>query len=111
MSSSKESYLFLIFPLADSVEEHLLSVFVLLKYWKIIIISSSCVLFLNIYLFIWLHWVLVVACGIFVAARGLLSGCGAWALERAGLVAPWHVGFESPDQGSKLRPLHWKADS
>ena len=48
-------------------------------------------LFLN--LFIWLHQVLVVECGIFVAAlrlfiteRGLLSSCGAWALECAGSV-------------------------
>ena len=34
---------------------------------------------LNIYLFIWLHWV-------FVAALGLLSSCGVWALECMGSV-------------------------
>ena len=54
----------------------------------------------NIYLFIWLCWVLVAARGIFVAACGIfrcgtrtlrcstwaLSGFGAWALELAGSV-------------------------
>ena len=46
-----------------------------------------------IYLFNWLHWVLVVAHGIFlaarglfVAARGLLSSCAVQALERVGSV-------------------------
>ena len=34
---------------------------------------------LFIYLFIWLHQVLVAACGIFIAACGLLSSCGTWA--------------------------------
>ena len=75
--------------------------------------------YLFVYLFIWLHRVLVEAHGIFAAACGIfhcgvqalrcgtqsslllwrtgsrargLSSCGAWALERAGLVAPWHVG-------------------
>ena len=64
-----------------------------------------------------------------MAARGLLSSCGAripehaglvvvaagglfsfdaQAVERVGLVAPWHVGS---DQGLNPRPLHWKADS
>ena len=60
-----------------------------------------------IYLFIWLHRVLDVACGLFFAVCGLLSCCGTWgsvvvahrlsscgvrALECMGLVAPWHVG-------------------
>ena len=40
-----------------------------------------------------------------------LSSCGTQALERAGLVAPWHVGSQFPDQGWNPRPLHWKADS
>ena len=35
-----------------------------------------------------------------------LSSCGA-----RGLVAPWHVGSQFPDQGWNLRPLHCKADS
>ena len=34
--------------------------------------------FLKKYLFIWLHWILVAACRIFVAAHGQ-SSCGAWA--------------------------------
>ena len=42
-------------------------------------------LFLNIYLFIWLCWVLVVACV--------------------------HVGSQFPNQGSNPSPLHCKADS
>ena len=57
-------------------------------------------LFLN--LFIWLHQVLVVECGIFVAAlrlfiteRGLLSSCGAWALECTGSVVATR-GFSCP---------------
>ena len=41
---------------------------------------------MEIYLFIWLHWVLVVACKILVVA------CGTW----------------FPDQGSNPRPLHWE---
>ena len=51
----------------------------------------ACTIF-NIYLFIWLHRVLVAARGIFIVVRRFLSSCGAWALKRAGLVAPRHVG-------------------
>ena len=61
------------------------------------ITRASCFLFgfflIFIYLIIWLHWVLVVACRIFTAAHRLLSSCGACALELTGsVVAPWHVG-------------------
>ena len=47
-------------------------------------------------------------------------GCscgGAWGMRGLGscggkLSHPmWHVGFQFPDQGSNLCPLHWKADS
>ena len=44
-------------------------------------------LFLNkfIYLFIWLHWVLVAACGLsLVAARGVTLSCGARVSHRGG---------------------------
>ena len=61
-------------------------------------------LFLNIYLFIWLHWVLVAVCGIFivtcgifiavrglfVAAHGLLSSCVTQALDCIGSVVVAH---------------------
>ena len=61
--------------------------------------------FLKIYLFIlfyfWLRWVLVVACGIFVEARGIFC-CSAWAslqfwrvgflFSSCGVKAPEHVG-------------------
>ena len=44
--------------------------------------------FLSFFLFIWLHQVLVAACKIFIASRGLLcSSCGARALECTGSVA------------------------
>ena len=51
------------------------------------------------------------ACGLFLAAHGLLSSCGAQIPEREGSVAPWRVGSKFPNQGSNLRSLHWKADS
>ena len=64
----------------------------------------------------------VKSCGSFVAVHTLwlwctglwsarASSCGTWALQfwHAGLVAPQELQF--PDQGSKLCPLHWKADS
>ena len=41
-------------------------------------------------LFIWLHWVLVAAHGLFAVACGLLSSCGVQALERAGSVVVAH---------------------
>ena len=45
------------------------------------------------YLFIWLHWTLFAACGIFfVACELLVASCGVW----------------FPDQGLKLDPLHWE---
>ena len=43
-----------------------------------------------IYLFIWLHQVLVAAHRIFVAVRGLLSSCGARAPEHVGSVVALH---------------------
>ena len=46
--------------------------------------------FFNSYLFVWLCQVLVEACGLFVAARRLLSICGLQALERAGSVVAAH---------------------
>ena len=40
--------------------------------------------------------------------------CGVWAfpyLWYTGLVVPWHMGSQFPDQGSNTSPLHGKADS
>ena len=108
--------------------------------------GKSLLLFLNggpgvclflMFLFIWLCWVLTAACGLFTAARGLLSSCGVQALERVGSVvacglsscgmrAPEHVGsvvaasglscpaafgILVPNQGSNPTPPHRKADS
>ena len=42
--------------------------------------------FLFIYLFIWLCWVLVAACGIFSLQRMSFSSCGAWVPECVGSV-------------------------
>ena len=66
------------------------------------VVNQSFFLFLiYIYLFIWLHWVLVVVRGIFVAAHEGSS------LRHAGsLVAACGIWF--PDQGSNLGPLHWE---
>ena len=59
-----------------------------------------------------LHWVLVAAREIVLAVHRLLSRCDIRAPECTGLlVAPQYVGSQFPDQGSRLRPLHWKADS
>ena len=56
-----------------------------LNIWNIIYSFVLKPMFLfNIYLCIWLHWVLVMAYRIFVVTRRL-SSCG------SGLVAPWHV--------------------
>ena len=57
---------------------------------KEIITMQDMYIFL-IYIFIWLRRVLVAARGIFLAACRNFR-CSAWALEHAGLVAPWHVG-------------------
>ena len=65
----------------------------------------------KIYLFIWLHHILIVACGI--------CPCGTQAPElwymrapkHSGLNAPQHVGFQFPNQGLNPNPLHCKADS
>ena len=55
-----------------------------LNVWNIIYSFLLKPMFLsNIYLCIWLHWVLVIAYRIFVTHR--LSSCG------SGLVGPWHV--------------------
>ena len=67
--------------------------------------------FVLVFIYFWLHWVLVVARGVFIAAHGLLSSCGVWTPEHMGLAALWHVGSQFPNQGSNPRPLHWKADS
>ena len=40
------------------------------------------------YLFVWLCQVLVLACGLFVVAHGLLFSCVLWALEHTGSVVP-----------------------
>ena len=45
--------------------------------------SLSALVFKNIYLFIWIHWVLVAACRIFVAF------CGTFSLQSTGSVTPW----------------------
>ena len=60
---------------------------------------SSSYFHIYLFIFIWLHHVLV--------AAYRLSRCGMCVV----LVAPQHVGSYSPDQGSNLDPLHWKADS
>ena len=39
-----------------------------------------------------------------------LQSAGLCSSRHTGLVDPWHVGPWVPDQGSKLCPLHWKAD-
>ena len=49
-------------------------------------------------LFIWLYWVLVVACGIF--------HCGTLTLKLYLVVESWF-----PDQESNQHSLHWKVDS
>ena len=64
--------------------------------------------FKNTFIFIWLHCVLVAACGVF----GALYGVG-WAPEDAGsvAVAPELRKSYFPNQGSNMCPLHYKADS
>ena len=70
--------------------------FLIQLYWGIIVYPQTAfLLFKNFYLlFIWLHWVLVAARGLFIVARGL-SNCGAWAPERRGSVvaACWAHGM------------------
>ena len=55
--------------------------------------------------FLWLCWVLGVALGIFIKVHGLFS-CVAKAqqLWNADLVAPQHMGSQSPNQGSNACP-------
>ena len=48
--------------------------------------------------------------GSLVVACGLQSVC-AYQFRRVGLVTPWHVGSQFPDQRSNPRPLHCKMDS
>ena len=82
--------------------------------------------FKKIFIYFWLHWVSVAACGIFhcgvwaslqlwcIGSRACgLCSCGTWPLQLrcAGLVAPWHMGSQFPNEGSNLCPRHWKADS
>ena len=46
-------------------------------------------IFLKIFIYLfyfWLHRVLVAACGLFIAARGLLFSCGTWVPECVGSV-------------------------
>ena len=53
-----------------------------------------------LFIYLWLHWVLIVARGIFVAACRLLH-CGMWTqLQHA-------CGIQFPNQGSNPGPLHW----
>ena len=72
------------------------------------------------YLLIWLHWILVAACGIFVAVWGLCScvtgtpefwGSDVALYHLMGSAAAQHVGSYFPNQRWQLRPLHDKADS
>ena len=56
----------------------------------------------------WLCWVLVAACRIFIAVRGLLSSCGAWTPEHVGSVVVAHrlscptaCGISVPQPGIK----------
>ena len=58
-----------------------LSVFLAMSFKEqklLILMNSNLITFKNIYLFIWLCWVLVTTCGVIF-------------LQRMGLVAPWHV--------------------
>ena len=68
--------------------------------------------FFNMYLFSYIGSSLQYL-GSFIVMSKLLSSCSTrdQQLRRCGLVAPWHVGSEFPNQGSNLRPLPWKADS
>ena len=54
------------------------------------------ILFKKIFIYFWLHWILV-------TTRGLHHS--------GSVVASRHVGSWYPDQGSNLHPLHWKEDS
>ena len=69
----------------------------------IILYTFSCILLtgsLNIYVFIWLHWVLVVACGIFSCFTGTLS------LGVCDLVPQPEVELQTPCIGSmESQPL------
>ena len=60
-------------------------------------------IYFSIYLFIWLHRVLVAARGIFVVECGLLSSCGSRALERPGSVVVAH-GLSCPAACGTLVP-------
>ena len=67
------------------------------------------ILFKNIviYLFIWLHWVLVAAHEIFSGSCEIFP-CDAWVVQMwyKGLVTLQHVGFWFPDQELNPCPLH-----
>ena len=72
-------------PHTHHQEKRLFFFFLIFILFLVTFISFS---FLSFFLFIWLHQVLVAACKIFIASRGLLcSSCGARALECTGSVA------------------------
>ena len=56
--------------------------------------------FFSIYLFIWLHWVLVVAHGIFASVYSLFSSW-TWAPEDVDIVAPVERGILVPRPGTE----------
>ena len=60
---------------------------VIIYFFKYLIYLFGCVRSLVV-----AHGIFVVVPGLFIVARRLLSSCGTWALEHAGLVAPQHVG-------------------
>ena len=69
------------------------------------------------YLFTWLHPILVAALRIFIVVLGL-SSCSVWAPEcvvslvvACRLSCPVACGILLPDWGSNPHPLHWKVDS
>ena len=58
------------------------------------------------YFLIWLRWVLAAAHGIFAVSHGIsrFSSGTLW-MQLVGLLVPWHVGSQFPDQGSNHRLL------
>ena len=63
--------------------------------------------FPNIYLFIWLHRVLVAARKIIVAARRIfVATCGIFSCSMWDLFSVAACGIQFPDQGSNSSPLH-----
>ena len=61
-------------------------------------------------LILWLHWVLVAACGIFLAVHRLLSSCGMQAAGHVGFVAAAH-GLSGCDTPASLPCSMWDFSS